>query len=86
MADINTIKAQLQQTSKGKLKYDSKSWNQIFDETTKQPKVHLSPFQIKNSSRIETTIRNQRDNDEFKVIFTFFLTTVVKNSIFLKRK
>ena len=67
MADIEKIRAQLKETSKGKLKYDDRSWNQIFNETNKSPGLHLSPFTIKNSSRIEFRNQKQREDTDFKV-------------------
>lgn len=80
MAQIEDIKAQLQQTSKGKLKYESISWNEISGETTKSPKVHVSPFTIKYSSRVKTTIQNQRTNNDFKVINWYSLDSLIKIS------
>ena len=71
MADIESIKEQLQQTSEGQLKYNDKSWNEIFDETTKSPKVHVSPFSIKNSSRISNKKKLKTDSNNFNKVYIY---------------
>ena len=49
---VENIVAQLRQTPKGQLKYDTQDWNEIFRDTTSSPVIHISPFVVRNNSRL----------------------------------
>ena len=55
MTDVQSVVAQLQQTQKGKLKYNTNDWGNIFEEAEKPPRLKVSPFVVRNISRLATS-------------------------------
>jgi len=66
--DVDNIVAHLRQTSKGRLKYDTQNWNEVFLETTSSPGIHVSSFVVRNISKLaSTSFENSQEEKQCNV-------------------